>query len=203
MWIDVTRPIAAGQLAYPGDPSATVEQVVENGVLVSRLTLTTHSGTHLDAPAHVVAGGQTIDEIGWDSFFVRAQVLRVRSPRVASVKEVASRLEPGAGAVLFRTRNETLHRGAFDPGHVYVEERLAMLLAQRGVRIVGIDYLSIDPPASLVAHRVLLEAGVLVLEDLDLRGVREGMYRMACVPLKIAQGDGAPCRVLLQPAEAA
>lgn len=197
MWIDVTRPISSGQLAYPGDPSVTLEVLSGEGARVSRVCLTTHSGTHMDAPSHLIPDGSTVDEVGWDFLFLNAHVLEISSPDVVSVKEVAPRLSADASAVLFRTRNESLSRDAFDPDHVYVEPRLAKLLVQRGVKLVGIDYLSVDPPGSLEAHRELLSSGTLVLEDVDLRGVREGMYRLLSLPLKIAGGDGAPCRVFL------
>jgi arylformamidase len=197
MWIDITRPIDSNLLAYPGDPPVTLELLSAEGARVSRISLTTHSGTHVDAPSHVVPEGSTVDDIRWDSLSLKAQVLRISSPNVVSVKEVAPRLSVDAGAVLFRTRNELWSRNVFAPDHVCVEPRLAKLLVQRGVKLVGIDYLSVDPPGSLEAHGELLRGGALVLEDVDLRGVREGLYRLLWLPLKITGGDGAPCRVFL------
>ncbi len=199
MWFDISRSVQTGQLTYPGDPPVTVDVLPGNGTSVHRLCLTTHSGTHVDAPSHLGGGGQTIDEVGWDQLFLTAQVVRVRSSRIVSVREVAPVLMPAVGAVLFRTRNEELPRDVFCPQHIFLEPRLATLLAQRGARLVGIDYLSVDPPGSLEAHHALLHGGVLVLEDIDLRGIAEGLYQLICLPLKVAGGDGAPCRALLGP----
>jgi arylformamidase len=197
MWIDITRPIGASLLVYPGDPPVTLESLSAEGPSVSRICLTTHSGTHVDAPSHLLPTGATIDSIGWDCLSLSAQVLQIRSPAVVSVKEVAPKLSAGVGAVLFRTPNESLSRDVFSPDHVYVEPRLAKLLVQRGVKLVGIDYLSIDPPGSLEAHREFLSGGTLVLEDVDLRGVHDGLYRLLWLPLKVTGGDGAPCRAFL------
>jgi arylformamidase len=197
MWLDITRAVQPAQLAYPGDPPVTVDTLPGEQATVRRLCMTTHSGTHVDAPSHLVPGGATVDDIGWEYLLLRAQVLRIISPHVASVKEVAQKLSTDAEALLLRTRNESLPRNAFDPEHVYMEPRLAKLLVQRGMKLVGIDYLSVDPPGSLEAHHELLGGGTLVLEDIDLKGVREGLYRLLWLPLKIAGGDGAPCRAFL------
>jgi arylformamidase len=206
-WIDVSVPLDDGMVVYEGDPPVRVARVssVEEGDLatVRRLELGSHTGTHVDAPAHFIAGGAGVDELPLDALVGEAAVVDL-SAHADDLDAAALRARrvPGDGErVLLKTRNADLwDAGGFHPDYVGVTEDGARELVGRGVRLVGIDYLSIAPSGDPVpAHRVLLEAGVVILEGLDLRAVAEGPHELVCLPLRLRGGDGAPARALLRP----
>jgi arylformamidase len=206
-WIDVSLPVRTGMLVYEGDPVVRIERVssVEDGDLadLSRIEMGSHTGTHVDAPSHVLPGAAGVDELPLDAL--------VGAAWVADVRDAPGDIDAGAIAragvpedverLLLRTRNEGLwEAGRFVGEYVGVTEDGARELVRRGVRLVGIDYLSIAPSADpLPAHHVLLGARVVVLESLDLRGVDPGAYRLVCLPLRLAGADGAPARALIAP----
>jgi arylformamidase len=211
MLIDVTRPIHAGMALYPGDPPVRIEpvaSVARDGYAVSRLALGTHTGTHLDPPAHFIARGPTVDQAPLDLLVGPARVVAVSAgPEVTRAAVEAMELT-GVQRLLFRTAGgagspsvRAAHGPPDRPPHrAWLSAAAARLLAELGVRLIGIDTLSVDPlefPA-VSAHAELLGRGVWILENLDLSAVTPGEYEMFCLPLKIAAGDGAPARVLLR-----
>jgi arylformamidase len=196
--IDVSVPIRPGMVTYPGDPTVSLERVVslaEGGVCnLSRLDLGVHTGTHVDAPLHFFDGAAAADELALDVLVGSAVVLDLTT---------AQRLDAAAfegvelaERILLKTQNSELWaRDSFAEDALALTEDGAMALVDGGVRLVGIDYLSIG---DLPAHRVLLGAGVVAVEGLDLRGVEPGEYELVCAPLKLVGSDGAPARVLLR-----
>jgi arylformamidase len=202
-WIDVTVPIHAGMVVYDGDPpvDVTAALALDRGdpANVSRLVLGSHTGTHVDAPAHFVRGGAGVDRLPLDALLGPARVLACPPGPIAAAT-VAGHARRGARLVL-RTGNSALwRRGAFAPDYQALTLDAARALVEAGVGLVAIDYLSIeafDAPGHPV-HRCLLEAGVVVLEGLDLSGVEAGRYELCCLPLRIRDGDGAPARALLR-----
>ena len=188
--IDVSVPVRPGMITYPGDPEVRLERVSSIGdgdvVNLSRLDLGVHSGTHVDAPLHFVDGGPSVETLPLDVLVGPCVVVDGLVPAV---------VPPGAERVLFKTPNSRLwERAEFSEDFVALDAEAARELVAAGVRLVGIDYLSIGDEE---AHRVLLGVGVVAVEGLDLREVEPGEYRLVCAPLKLEGAEGAPARVLL------
>ena len=194
-------------VVYDGDPEVRIERVMEiaGGDLanLSRMELGTHTGTHVDAPLHFVHGGAGADRLALDVLVGPAFVADARgAPGDIDAAALAALGVPaGSERLLLRTRNgELWDRGAFTRDYVGVADDAARELVAMGVRLLGIDYLSIAPSADPApTHRTLLEAGVVIVEGLDLRAVDPGAYELICLPLRIEGADGAPARVLLRP----
>jgi arylformamidase len=183
---------------YPGDPEVTLERVAAvdpDGYAVARLSLGTHTGTHLDPPAHFLAGGLTVDEAPLDLLIGPARVVSVLGVSGVSAEHLLRAGAPGAERVLLRTRDGG---GGAAGAHVHLEPAAAQALLEGGARLVGTDSFSVDPLTDDAAHRILLGGGAWILERLELAGVPDGEYELLCLPLKVAGGDGAPARVLLR-----
>lgn len=205
-WIDVSVPVRDGMVAWPGDPRVEVDRVhsVEEGdvATVSHLSIGSHTGTHMDAPVHFIPGAETMDAVPWDVVMGPARVLHL--PGVATVTAAALQHQGiGRGErVLLKTDNSTRPwwQEGFREDFVHLDPEAARYLAHQGVRLVGVDYLSVsgfaDDPA--LVHRALLESRVWIVEGLNLADVEPGPYEIVCLPLKVAGADGAPSRVLLR-----
>jgi arylformamidase len=194
--IDISTPIHPGMTVWPGDPAVTVSmEPFEHGQLTS-LAMSAHTGTHIDAPLHFIAGGQSIDQMPLDATVGPCRVVEIADSVAIRSREVPA-LRPGE-RVLFKTAN-SLREGAFDEHFVYLAAECARRLVDEGVRAVGIDYLSIGGfHQDLVeTHRILLGAGVWVIEGLRLAHVSAGEYELICLPLKVVGADGAPARAML------
>jgi len=192
-WVDVTRTLAPGMAGYPGDPPVELRPVhsTDRGDAwsVGRLTLGTHAGTHVDAPRHLFADGPSVDRLPLAALVGPARVLDCAGRPVTRARVGPPRLR-GARRLLLRTDRR---RG----GGLTLPA--ARALVRSGIRLVGIDALSIERSGDdLPVHRCLLGAGVVILEGLDLTGVAPGPYDLVCLPLKLLGGDGAPARVLLR-----
>lgn len=203
---DISLPVSEALVVWPGDPAIRITQPshLERGDLytVSRLELGAHTGTHVDAPAHFVRGGAGVDRLDLDLLVGPAQVVHVPEAGVLTPEVLESlSIPPGTDRVLFRTRNSECWNGGekgFREDYVGVTDAAARWLMARGVRLIGIDYLSISTYDDLAApHQTLLGAGVIVVEGLDLSGVAPGLYRLVCLPIKLVDGDGAPARAIL------
>ena len=204
-WVDVTVPIRPGMVHWPGNPGVQLdvtEEHEEGGVCrVSELTLGVHTGTHVDAPIHFGVPGGGVEALPSDAMIGVARVVAVPG-RTIDRADVES-LDLHAGErVLFKTSNSARCWGTDDfvPDYVYVTEDAARHLAAKRVSLVGVDYLSLGGPTDGArVHRVLLEAGVCILEGLDLRRVDPGTFEVVALPILIPGSDGAPARVLLRP----
>jgi arylformamidase len=197
--LDISVPVRPGMVTYPGDPPVVLERVRSiadgDGYNLSRLDFGLHSGTHVDAPLHFVDGGAAAESLVFDALIGPAVVLDV-TPAEGAIRAVdLDGLPSGAERVLLKTSNSELWaRASFSPEFVSLDAGGARALVEGGVLLVGIDYLSIGDEE---AHVVLLEAGVVALEGLDLRAVEPGEYQLVCAPLKLAGAEGAPARALL------
>ncbi len=206
-WIDISVPIREGMHEWPGDRPLRIRSVadVERGdaYSLSRATMTWHVGTHMDAPGHFVRGGARIDAFPPDAGVGRARVIAIRHPRQVTARELARHGVRAGERLLFKTRNAARAWSSprFNRDFVSLAPDGARFLADRRVRLVAIDYLSIDPldAVSMPAHHVLLGAGIWVVEGVNLHNVAPGRYDLICLPLRIVGGDGSPCRVLLKP----
>lgn len=202
---DVTVPVRPGIVVYPGDPAYHVSRVssITDGAPanLSAISCTAHTGTHVDAPVHFLPGGGGVETLSLDAMIGPASVVDARGVEGHIDVEALRGLDlpDGAKRVLFRTRNSALWRARlFAADYIALTEDAANELVARGVRLVGIDYLSVAPyddPAP--THVALLRAGVVILEGLDLSAVEPGAYALTCLPLLLEGLDGAPARVLL------
>ncbi len=166
----------------------------------SAVTMSVHSGTHIDAPFHFVPDGTTIDSLPLQTFMGPALVCAVDADTYISAEHVNAIELNGETRVLFKTRNsELLKKSAYDPEFVAFSLEAARALVARGVRLVGLDYLSVAHADEQVpVHRAFLDHGVVLLEGVDLSEVRPGRYELICFPLKLHGADGAPCRAVLR-----
>lgn len=192
---DVSVPIREGMVTYPGDPVVHMERAaaIANGDVVNltRMDFGLHSGTHVDAPVHFIEGASGVDSVALDALVGPCEVVEV--PDLS--RESVARAPEGAERVLFKTPNSELWaRDEFAENFARLEGPAAELLVERGVRLVGVDYLSIGNEA---AHHALLEGGVVPVEGLDLRGVQPGGYELICLPIRVVGADGAPARAVL------
>jgi arylformamidase len=202
---DVTVPVRAGMAVYDGDPPVrlTRHAAMAGGALanVSRLDFGVHTGTHVDAPAHFIEGGAGVDALPLDALVGPAWVVDATTldQDIDVLALQGLDLPAGAERVLFHTRSSELWElPEYSSEFIGLTAEAARALVQRGVRLVGADYLSIAPvtdPAP--THLEFLRAGVVILEGLDLRGVPAGPYQLICLPLLIEGADGAPARALL------
>lgn len=203
---DITAPLSPSLPVYPGDPEVTITPVAQlqwgDVANVSRLVLSSHTGTHLDAPRHFFAEGLTID--GLDLHLLVGPARVCAFPHTTT-HLTADDLRPlglaGTPRLLLKTSNSALwEKPGFQAHYVALTESAAHLLVEMGVRLVGIDYLSIDAfeRQDFPVHRTLLGAGVLILEGLDLRTVPPGDYELLALPLLLQHGDGAPVRAILR-----
>ncbi len=203
---DISLPISESLVVWPGDTPIRITHSshLERGdtSTVTRLDMSAHTGTHVDAPAHFVSGGSTVDALDLNVLIGPALVVHALKADALSAG-VLERLAipPDAERVLFRTRNSDrwAHgEDTFFKDFVSITEDGARWLVARGLRLVGVDYLSVAPFGdSVPTHRVLLRAGVIAVEGLNLSGVAPGVYHLVCLPLNIAGGDGAPARAIL------
>jgi arylformamidase len=202
---DLSLPISESLVTWPGDPPVRLTHVshLERGdnATVTRLDMGAHTGTHVDAPCHFVLGGAGVDALDLNVLLGPALVVEVLEANALTAEVLADLPIPaGSERVLFHTRNSGLWaRGKkFTKDFVAVTEDGAQWLIGRGVRLVGVDYLSVAPfGRSAPTHRALLRAGVVVVEGLNLHGVAPGTYSLVCLPLRIVGCDGSPARAIL------
>jgi arylformamidase len=193
--IDVSVPLRTGMVTYPGDPEVRLERVssIPEGAVanLTRIDMGAHSGTHVDAPVHFIEGAPGAEQLPLDALLGQCVVVETGGLAEADVAQAPQ----GAPRVLFKTPNSELWaRDEFPDHFARLDGAAARVLLERGVRLVGVDYLSVGDEE---AHRLLLGAGVVPIEGLDLRGVEPGEYFLVCAPLKLVGSDGAPARVLL------
>jgi arylformamidase len=192
---DISVPLREGMVTYPGDPVVKMERTASiaggDKVNLTRMDFGLHSGTHVDAPAHFIEGASGVDSVPLESLVGPCVV--VEAPDLS--RESVALAPEGAKRVLFKTPNSELWaQDEFAEVFARLDGEAAALLVERGVRLVGVDYLSVGDEA---AHHALLEAGVVPVEGLDLRGVEPGSYQLICLPLRVVGADGAPARAIL------
>jgi arylformamidase len=202
--IDVTLPLDAALPTYPGNTPFALEAVkrIANGDSsnLSTLHLSAHCGTHVDAPRHFIDGAPGADALALEMMLGRTRVVEIRS-RAIGAAELADLDLADDVRILFKTSNSRLWGSPdFRTDFVGVTASGAEHLIAHGIKVVGIDYLSIEEfeTPGAPAHHVLLGGGAIVIEGLDLRDVEPGIYDMLCLPLRVVGADGAPARVLLR-----
>lgn len=202
--IDISIPNGPGQHVYPGDPEPRVEpvrQITKGDVCnLSLLHMGSHTGTHVDAPYHFLQDGPRLGDVPLDRMVGPCLVADLRGRRAvdaASLRGVT--LAPGDILVCLTDNSARWNAAVFQRDFTYITRDAADVLVERGVRAVGMDYLSIEEFGSpdFPVHHRLLGAGVFVIEGLDLRQVAPGRYVLVCLPLKLPDLDGAPARAVL------
>jgi arylformamidase len=202
---DISVPVKPGMVSYPGDPRIRrrlAKSLARDGVNLSEYCLGAHTGTHVDAPRHFVRGGAGIDRLDVRRFIGPVWVADLRAVKrgIDPAALVAARIPRGTRRVLLRTSNSRLWRQTrFETRFVYLAPEGAEWLIERGVELVGIDYLSVEEFGRKDAptHKRLLSAGVPILEGLDLEAVAPGAYQLAALPVRWQDADGAPTRAVV------
>ena len=207
-YFDVTVAISESVPIYEGDPPASVDGVKAigrgDGVNVSALCFGAHTGTHVDAPNHFIEGTRRVDELDVDKLIGPCRVVQLPGD-VAAVEPKHLPDLAGVERLILKTRNSAFWNtpeDGFRTDFTYITPATARLLSEAGVKLIGIDYLSIEAPGSEghPVHVTLLEKEIVILEGLDLREVEPGDYELICLPLKYVggTGDGAPARTVLR-----
>jgi arylformamidase len=209
-WSDITAPLDASTTpVYPGDTRLKFEFLrsfpAGDKVTLSSYLMTAHAGTHVDAPLHFVAKGASIDQVPLTTLMGRARVIDC-SPDAAAIDaaELDKHNWRGAKRILFRTRNSR-NSWMVDPNFhqdfTYIAPDAAQLMADSGVELVGIDYLSAEKFGASEArtHQILLGRSIPIIEGLDLRGIKAGEYDLIVLPLRVVGHEAAPARALLRP----
>lgn len=210
---DVSVPLSGNLPTYPGDPGIQISDwaSLEKGdaANVSSLHLGAHTGTHIDAPAHFIPGAAKLESLPLDVLIGEAEVVEVpEDKQVIDEEFVANHCSQDCRRLLFKTRNSKFWSNsdaAFRKDYTYLSTEAARHLVSNGIRLVGIDYLSIEQFGETTheTHLTLLSNKVIIVEGLSLSDVPAGKYELICLPLRIrgGHGDGAPARVVLRTPE--
>jgi arylformamidase len=205
-WIDVSVALHSDIVHWPDNPPVRIERMldIEHGdaANVSKISMGSHTGTHMDAPLLFVREGKGLDEMPLAATkLVPAQIAGSDGFGIADLDHPCT-TDRGVEQVLFKTRNSARSwpSRAFLEDFVYVSQEATRYLAAWNIRTVGIDYLSVGGfrKGGVERHRALLEAGIWVIEGLDLSEVEPGEYELVCLPIKVEQSDGAPARAILR-----
>jgi arylformamidase len=205
--LDISVPVSPGLPVWPGDPPVELERYralsAGDDCNVSRVCCGVHTGTHVDAPGHFIDNALTVEDLSLDTLIGPAMVIEVSVDEAIEPDFLESISLPyGTERLLFKTRNSNLWRKPdhnFQSDYVALSPQSAAWIVDRGIRLVGVDYLSVQmfEDSEPVTHRTLLEAGVVIVEGLDLRAAHSGSYQLICLPLKLVGSDGAPARAVL------
>ena len=205
---DVTVPLSEQTPVYEGDPAVQIEaahQIAKGDAAnVSRLCFGAHTATHVDAPAHFIEGARRVDQLEFDKLLGTCRVVEIGGD-VMVIEAAHCENLVGVERVLFKTHNSDFWNDpaqGFRKDFTYIAPDAAKALVDLGVKLVGIDYLSVEKFGSedFMTHITLLKNEVVIIEGLDLREVSGGDYELICLPLKMVggTGDGAPARTILR-----
>src|SRR3954451_15543207 len=206
--LDISMPLDGTTPTWPGSPglATSAHMSIDAGDVAnaSLLTMDVHCGTHVDAPRHFVADGANLEAVGLDAFVGPAHVADATGVSALGAGALeALDVPPGTSRLLLKTDNSLdveLRTAPFRSDYVALTPDGAQWIVDRGIRLIGIDYLSIqrfhDPPD---AHQILLGAPVVILEGLDLREAQPGPWTLMCLPLRLAgiDAEAAPARAVL------
>lgn len=208
-WIDISLTIHSGMAHWPDNPPVKIEpsQCLAHGDVcnISKLTLGSHTGTHVDGLNHFIQGSLGVDQMPLDATIGRAKVIEIKDHESIKIAEIKPHNLQTGDRVLFKTQNSQrcYDTDEFVPDFVYISTEAAKYLANKGVRTVGVDYLSVGGYQGNVVevHHALLGSGVWVIEGLNLAQVSPGEYELICLPIKIKDGDAGLARAILKPIE--
>jgi arylformamidase len=201
-WIDISVPLRVGMVVFAFENNLQIERraSMERGDRGNNSTIHmgVHTGTHMDAPRHVIIDGKTIDQMPLSEAIGPARVIEIHDKESVKADELKQYKITRGERILFKTYNSERcwKTDTFTPDFTYVAEDAARFLVDAGVKLVGIDYLSVGGPP--LTHRILLGAGIWLLEGLDLSPVSPGNYDLICLPLKLVQTEGSPVRAVVR-----
>lgn len=203
---DISVTLGTQHINFPKDTPYKREmrwQIKKNqGCDLSTLTMSSHSGTHIDMPSHFISGGKQLGDFPLSQFILVAQVIEIKDPEAVRIEEIQNNTMKPNTAVLFKTKNSRSGiniNQEFTESFVYMTGEAANLLVQRGISIVGIDYITLDKykAEGYPAHNTLLSNNIPILEGIQLKAVPPGEYTLICLPLKINNGEASPVRAVL------
>ena len=207
---DISIPISPAMVVWPGDPLVALTKLsaIENGenVNLSQISMSVHTGTHIDAPRHFLKDGKTIEQIPIEKLVGKVLVMEFND-QIKVIDQQALETHPKVNALstckkaLFKTTNSLqleMTQGEFSEDYVGIDKSGALFLAKLDLDLIGIDYLSIaNFNETEEPHQILLRNKVILLEGIDLKEVHPGFYDIYCLPLPIVGSDGAPARTIL------
>jgi len=205
-WIDISVPLKSGMVHWPGDLSVQIERVsaIDRGddANLSRISMAVHTGTHIDAPLHFLKCSANMGQLSFDTIIGPARVIEIHDKESIKMTELRQHNINNGERILFKTHNSQRcwKSDTFIEDYIFISNEAAHFLANVGVRLIGIDYLSVGPfgTGNAEIHRVLLGADIWLLEGIDLSGVNQGNYEFICLPLKLDQSEGAPTRAVIR-----
>jgi len=196
---DITIPVSHHTPEWPGDNKyERVER--KTSAIVSKLTLSSHFGTHIDAPKHFLFEKKSVDQLPLNLFVGKFKVFVLKSKKLISLFDVKNLPIQKGDRILFKTINSNIVTGAkFDAGYVSLSLEATQYLAKKKIALVGIDYFGIEAKSAPghPVHVELLKNNIVIVEGLNLQKIKPGSYQGAILPLKIEAGDGAPARAVL------
>ncbi|MFN3533878.1 MAG: cyclase family protein [Desulfatiglandales bacterium] len=200
--IDISIPISSKMILYPGDTVPQFRPICtlgRSGCNMTELTISTHTGTHIDAPSHFLERGKSIDSIELERFIGEAQVLEVKGGEIDS-RIIEREIKEGVRRILFKTTNSSfMENNTFSKRHAHLTMDGARAIVSKEILLVGIDYVTVErfgtPDFSV--HKTLLCANIPILEGLNLASVEPGLYRLIALPLRFEGLDGSPVRAVL------
>jgi arylformamidase len=203
--IDVSVPLDSNVPTYPGNTPFEIEAIKRlargDSSNVSTLHLSAHAGTHVDAPRHFFDDGPGAELLALDVLCGRVRVIELVTRKSVTAEDLTPFDLTEDVRLLIKTHNSKLWGSpVFHNDYIGITDAAARFLAEHGVKLLGVDYLSVEEykKPGAPAHRTLLGAGIIVIEGLNLRDVEPGSYEMFCLPLSIVGADGAPARVVLR-----
>jgi arylformamidase len=206
LWKDISVPIRDGMVHWPGDPECQIKRVnrMEDGAVcnLTHISMSAHTGTHMDAPRHFIAEGMTMEQVPLEAIIGRCRVFELDCEGQITADDLKKLKLLPRQRVLFKTRNSTRSwaKDTFDEDFVSISADAARYLVELGIMTVGVDYLSIGGfnKDGVETHQIMLGGGIWVIEGLNLAEIKDGYYELICLPLKLEGADGAPCRVVLR-----
>lgn len=203
---DVSVAIHPRMQTYPGDPRFRAKSIkslaMGDSFSLSKIMMSNHTGTHVDAPSHIVPGGMTITDLPLDVMNGRARVIQIYHREKIDVPELKQLSRMDDFRILFKTRNSLLwsNHKHFSKKYIYLTQDGAQYLIDSGIKLIGFDYHSVERfgENDYPVHRVLLENRVVLVEGLNLAEVDDGEYELSCLPLPLKGLDAAPARVILK-----
>lgn len=205
-WIDISISLHNGTVSWPGDPTIKIARFCDlnkgDSSNVSQIFMSVHTGTHIDAPKHFFEEGQSLDLMPITTTVGNARVVEIQDTECIKPAELQTLNLKPQERILFKTQNSSGNRqnDTFTEKYVYISPKAAQYLVKSKVQCIGIDALSVDDfhNHACEAHRILLNAGIWIIEGLNLEKVKPGSYELICLPLKIIGSDSAPARAVIR-----
>jgi arylformamidase len=205
-WIDVTVPVRNGMVHWPGDPEYKIRQVLDqrNGDIctLSHIDMSVHTGTHMDAPRHFLQGAATMEQMPIEATIGPARVIAISDTIAIRRPELEQHNLQAGERILIKTPNsaKSWNSDAFDEEYVFIAADAAAYMAERRIRAIGVDYLSVGGfrQDMVETHQTILRAEIWIIEGLNLSAVEPGAYELVCLPLKLVGSDGSPARAVLR-----